>query len=153
MTTFGENQGLARTYIPSLLKQGLSANVALGFLKEQGLGYRRTKFLADWREAAGFEAKKDTFKYIRKDYKPTVSTITETSESLSKEYSYIFEIKGVDSLTGEEKTLDWRYSTDDLVSIAEAESIAEESMLEPYYETGITEYKVSAVGVKRSLVL
>jgi len=153
MTTFSENRGLARTYIPSLFEQGLSANKALDFLKEQGLGYRRQDFLADWRETSGLKAKEDTFKYIRKDFKPTAATITITEESLSREYSYIFRITGRDSLTGETKELEWRYATDNLISIAEAESIAEESMLAPEYEVRLEDYKVQTIGVKKSIVL
>jgi len=153
MTTFSKNRGLARTYIPSLLDLGLSATSALGLLRESGLGYRKTDFLSDWREFAGLEKKKDTFKYIPKRYKPTAATMTETSEMLSREYSYVFEVKGRDVITGEEKKLDWRYATDELISIEEAESLVPDWLEVPEYETKLKDYTVKLVGVKRRLRL
>lgn len=153
MATFGENQGIARTYLPSLINQGFSGNTALNFLKEQGLSYRRQDFQADWREFTGLEKKKDTFKYIRPDLKPTAKTFTETSENLSKEYSYIFHVEGKDSITGEPKETGWRLATDDLLSLNEAMEMAEEYMVTEEYKQDITDYKITTTGVKKALHL
>ena len=135
-------QGMARTYIPSLIQQGFGANKGLSWLKDQGLGYRRKEFLADWREFTGREAKKDVTKYIRKDYKPTAATMSVTSENLSAQYSYVYEAKGRDSITGEEKTMDWRYATDELMSMEDVESAIEEDIKKEEYETRITDIKL-----------
>lgn len=153
MATFSENRGIARTYLSSFMDQGFSANQVLRTLADQGLGYRRTDFLSDWREFQGLEKKKDVFRYIRKDYKPTSATITETNESLSKEYSYIFELKGRDRLTGETVTQGWRHATDSLLTLEESEELVNEMMGIPKYDTGIDDVTVSVIGVKRSVTL
>lgn len=154
MTTFEENRGLARTYIPGLIEVGFSATKSLGFLQKKKLGYKKTDFLADWREIGGFEKKKDTFKYIRKGYKPDVKTITEAPENLSKTYSYVAEVGVQSRITGELKYHQWRLPTDDLVSIEEAEQgiweeVEKEGSPDPDYEY----LSVHIVGCKKQLVL
>jgi hypothetical protein len=153
MSTFSQQRGISRTYISGLIGQRMSATGALNMLKSLGLGYRKTDFLADWREMKGLEAKADRIKYIPKKLKPTPATITTTSESLSKEYSYIYKVKGRDSITGADKEVDWRYATDDLLSIEEAEELIKESIEIPEYETEVKDYTVSVVGVKQSITL
>ncbi len=153
MSTFEDNRGIARTYFPSFINRGFTANKALSLLKECDMGYRRTTFLADWREFSGLKAKEDTFKYIRHDLKPTANTLTQTSENLSKEYSYIFSVKGKDSLTGEIKEIGWRLATDTLISLDEAVEWAEDNILEDEYGQNISDYKINIIGVKRALHL
>lgn len=153
MATFSENRGIVRTYMPALIEAGLSGRGAELFYREQGLGYRRQDFLSDWREMSGLQKKEDTFKYIRHDLKPTANTLTETSENLSKEFSYIFKVKGRDSLTGEVKEVGWRLATDSLLSLDEAMEWAEDNILEDEYGQNITDYKIAVTGVKKALHL
>ncbi|MBA7568924.1 hypothetical protein ES708_10661 [subsurface metagenome] len=142
MTTYTENQGIARTFIPQLISTGYTANKALGFLKTQNLGYRRTSFLADWREFTGREAKKDVIKYIRKDYKPTTATMSTTTDNLRDQYKYVYKIKGRDSITGEEKELSWAHTTDELMTMKDVEDIIEEDIKIEEYESGITDMEL-----------
>ena len=132
-------QGMARTYIPTLLKKGFSASKSLRWLKRQGLGYRKTNFLADWREFTGRAKKADVTKYIPKKYKPTAATLSGTSENLARQYSYVYQVKGRDSLTGDPKTQNWRYSTDNLTSMEDVEAIIEEDIKKVEYEVRITD--------------
>lgn len=154
MATFSENRGIARTFIPSLIEKGFSANQGLSFFKEMGRGYRRQDLLTDWAEFSGLKRKEDTFKYIRKDYRPTAATITTTSENLSKEYSYIARV-GVQNLaTGEIEYHQWRFATDELVSIEEAEEDIWSETDEPTSKDPQFDYvSVQITGVKRSVVL
>lgn len=51
-------------YLISLAQQGYSANKALEALRELGLGYRRTDFLADWRIITAAAEKSEKLKYV-----------------------------------------------------------------------------------------
>jgi len=154
MVTFSENRGQARTFLPTLFDIGLSSGKALGFLQAQNLGYRKTDFLEDWREVTGFAKKKDTFKYIRKDYKPDVKTLSVTSENLSKEYSYIAKVGAQSKITGEIEYHEWRYATDKLISVAEAEAAVTEETEEPYVaELEWEHISVEIIGCKKRMVL
>lgn len=154
MVTFSENRGLARTFLPMLVDARLSATKALGFLQEQNLGYRKTDFLEDWREVTGFEKKKETFKYIRKEYKPDVKTLTPTAENLSQEYSYIAKVGAQSKITGEIEYHEWRYATDKLISVAEAEEAITEETEEPYVaELEWEHISVEITGCKKRMVL
>lgn len=154
MATFSENRGIARTFIPSLIEQGFSANQGLRFFKEVGTPYRRQDLLADWREFSGLKKQEDTFKYIRRDLKPTANTITVTSESLSKQFSYIAKVGVQNIATGEIEYHQWRYATESLTSIEEAESNIWGETEEPLSRNPEFEYiSVRITGVKKSVVL
>ncbi|GAI88309.1 unnamed protein product, partial [marine sediment metagenome] len=112
------------------------------------------------REAGDFEKKKDTFKYIRKDYKPDVKTLTPTSENLSQEYSYIAKVGVQSKITGELEFHEWRYATDELVSIRDAETAVTEELgldipeeEEPSWKPDYDYISVEITGCKKRMVL
>jgi len=74
--------------MPDAIARGLSAQGFIKELKAEGLGYRRTNMLADWRAVAGIEAKKDAVKYVRRDRLPSVKAVADVPWILSKEYMY-----------------------------------------------------------------
>ncbi len=74
--------------MPEAIARGLSATGFLKELKAEGLGYRRTNMLSDWRSVAGIEAKKDAVKYVRRDRRPSVKAIADVEWELSKEFMY-----------------------------------------------------------------
>lgn len=82
----GSVRSQAQPFLSKLASQGLAANEALRQLKESGMGYRRTDFLADYRKATGAEKVKDYAKHIRKDYYPTSAVITMTELNLKRKY-------------------------------------------------------------------
>lgn len=147
------NRGIARNFIPGLLSQGLSGAQTLRTLREFGIGYREQDFYNDWREFTGREQKKDTYKYLRPEYKPSLQNIQVTHENLSTEYEYFFTVKGRDKLTGETVTKDWRLGTDELITRAEAEE--SEAELQDYMveKLGIEDISVTLSNVTRAIHL
>lgn len=74
--------------MPEAIARGLSITGFIKELKAEGLSYRRTNMLADWRSVAGIEAKKDVVKYVRRDRRPSVKAIADVEWELSKEFMY-----------------------------------------------------------------
>lgn len=74
--------------MPQAIAQGLSATSFLKKLRIQGLGYRTQRFLADWRSVSGIEKRKDTFKYVRKDRRPSMKSMADVEWELSEEYMF-----------------------------------------------------------------
>lgn len=67
---------------------GQSASSFLTDMKAQGLSYRRTDMLADWRSVNEIEAKEGLLRFVRKDYKPTQRVIAEVDWKISTEFMY-----------------------------------------------------------------
>jgi len=70
------------------LAKGLSANSYLRKIKLTTGGYTRTKFLADWRSVGAIEARKDAFKYVRKDRRPSMKSMADVEWEMSQEYMF-----------------------------------------------------------------
>ncbi len=69
-------------------RTGQSASSFMADMKTEGLSYRRTDMLSDWRSVNDLEAKAGAMRYIRKDYYPTEKTIASVEWGLSREYMY-----------------------------------------------------------------
>jgi len=69
-------------------KAGLSASKFINNMKAQGLSYRRTDMLSDFRSVNEVEKKADAFRFVRKDYTPTPAVIAQVDWNLSNEYMY-----------------------------------------------------------------
>jgi hypothetical protein len=90
--------------------------------------YRRTNYLADWREFEGRERKRDPLKSIPKKLRPTWDTM-EVSEGLQRgRFNYHFTIKGYDPILGEDIEQGMTVSSDIIVNMEEAERVAREQM-------------------------
>ncbi len=70
------------------ISSGISASGYLRKLKDTTGGYSRTVFLKDWRTKAGIEAKKDRFKYVRRDRRPPMSAMADVEWDRNEEYMY-----------------------------------------------------------------
>jgi len=70
------------------IASGVSASSFLTKMKAEGLGYRRTTFLDDWRSVGSIEAKTGLLKYVRKDYVPSPKLYAESRWNLSREFFY-----------------------------------------------------------------
>lgn len=118
----GTNRAMAQPYLEAFAAQGLSANQALGRLRELGLGYRRQTFLDDYRTYTGREKAKDVAKYIRKDYYPTDAVMTPDVRNLKTKYQSLvkFTLQNVD--TGEVFTKDFYLAHDEQMTIGRIES-------------------------------
>jgi len=73
---------------PEAIAKGLTPTKFLSQLKLKGLGYRKQRFLADWRSVAGIEKKKDAFKYVRKDRRPSMKSMADVEWEMSEEYMF-----------------------------------------------------------------
>jgi len=74
--------------MPEAIASGMSANALLRKLKLTTGGYTRTKFLADWRSVGAIEARKDVFKYVRKDRRPSMKSMADVEWEMSEEYMF-----------------------------------------------------------------
>jgi len=74
--------------MPQAIAQGFTATKFLSVLRAQGLGYRKQRFLADWRSVSGIEKRKDAFKYVRKDRRPSIKSMADVEWEMSQEYMF-----------------------------------------------------------------
>ncbi len=74
--------------MPSAMARGLTPTKFLSQLKLKGLGYRKQRFLADWRNVAGMEKRKDALKFVRRDRRPPMAAIADVDWNMSQEYMY-----------------------------------------------------------------
>jgi len=74
--------------MPQALAKGMSANAFLRSLRLTTGGYTRTKFLADWRSVGAIEARKDAFKYVRKDRRPSIRSMADVEWEMNQEYMF-----------------------------------------------------------------
>ena len=82
-------RGIVITKMRGAFRKGVSASKFLLDMRAEGLSYRRTDMLADWRTVNQLEAKKGLMQYVRKDYQPTAATIADVTWDITKEYMYI----------------------------------------------------------------
>jgi len=118
-------RGLARRFIPEMIKLGMTTGGGLGLLRLEGMGYRRTDFLADWREFAGVARKRDPLRAIPKKYRPTEATIERTDYEQAKKFHYSYKVEGYDLVTQESIEDFVTVATDDILTMEEAEQEAE----------------------------
>jgi len=118
-------RGLARRFIPEMLRLGMSTNAGLNLLRSEGMGYRRTDFLSDWREAAGTERKRDPLRSIPKKYRPTEATIQRTDFEQVKKFNYNYKITGYDPILEKDIEDFITVASDDILTMEEAEEEAQ----------------------------
>ena len=118
-------RGLARRFIPEMLRLGMTTTAGLNLLRVEGMGYRRTDFLSDWREFGGLERKRDPLRAIPKKLRPTEATIERTDFSQVKKFHYNYKIEGYDLITQEDTETFITVASDDIMTMEEAEREAE----------------------------
>lgn len=118
-------RGLARRFIPEMLRLGMTTTAGLSLLRTEGMGYRRTDFLSDWREFSGLARKRDPLRAIPKKYRPTEATIERTDFEQIKKFNYNYKIEGYDVIT-QKDTESWiTVASDTIMTMEEAEAEAE----------------------------
>lgn len=70
------------------IAEGLSASRFIRDMRAEGLSYRRTTMLSDWREVGNIKKKEGAAKFIRKGYIPADKTIELRAWEMSAEYMY-----------------------------------------------------------------
>jgi len=69
-------------------REGMSASRFYVQMQTEGLSYRRTDMLSDWRTVNEIEKKEGTMRYVRKDRMPSRNVVATVDWALSKEYMY-----------------------------------------------------------------
>lgn len=125
-------RSLTRAAIPRMFRAGMSANAAAEFMRGQvGSLYRRTEFLADWREITGVEKIKESFKYIPKKYRLSFGLTVPRATPMATNFQYLYRIVGFDP-EAKAMTYRWVSMLDDVRMAPErAEAIMSEKLLEP----------------------
>lgn len=67
---------------------GQSASAFIRKMDTEGLSYRRTTMLSDWRNVGNIEKKEGAYRYIRKDYRPTQAIAQVKDWKLSREFMH-----------------------------------------------------------------
>lgn len=119
------NRWIARQVIPDMLKMGLTRAAGLRVLQGEGVGVRKGDFLLDWREKEGVEIKRDPLQSIYKKGRPTEATIQRSELIQKKKFYYNYKIEGYDIITGEDIETWITVSSDDLISMEQAEETAQ----------------------------
>jgi hypothetical protein len=146
MTMFGGVRGLSQTFLRSAVTKGLSAAAAIRTLAAEGLTYRRTDMLADFREWAQVPVKADRIKNVRKDYRPSRELFVETTGKQLRAFRYQVRVNVYNPETREKFEFTTNVTSAKQMTMAEAEAEA----LEPIkrsteaYKSEITGYTVEA---------
>ena len=74
-------------------RKGQSITSFIKDMKSEGLSYRRTQMLSDWRSINELETKQEAMKYVRKDYYPTAKVMAQVEWNLSKEFMYTVKVQ------------------------------------------------------------
>ena len=138
-------RGLARRFIPEMLKIGMSTSAGLNLLRSEGMGYRRQDFLADWRDFAGIARKRDPLRAIPKKYRPTEATIQRADFKQTKKFYYNYKIEGYDIITQEQTETFITVASDDILTMQQAEDEAQR--LADWYKMDIEIAKMLIDGV------
>jgi len=120
---------LAQRFMKSAIRRGLSANKTLKLLRDAGLGYRRTIFLADFRSYLDIPAKTNLLRYVPRLYRPSKKLFTEPNVLQRHRYKYTVEIKVFKPKTGTSFTMHTNVVSDDALSRGEVEDIAFNNVL------------------------
>lgn len=105
----------AQPFVQRLAAEGISANKALKILQEQGLGYRRSDFLADYRKYRNKEKVKNVAKYIRNDKFPTEAVAIDSPLNFKRKYNHLIEYEFINLDTGKKDRKNM-YVTDDVLN-------------------------------------
>jgi len=153
MTTFGGIRGLSQSFLRAGVSAGLSAASTIRTLATQGLTYRRTDMLADFREWAQVPAKADVIKNVRHDYRPSKALYIETSGKQLRAFRYQVTVDVYNPETKEKFNFVSNVTSDRQLTISEIN----EEALEPIkrsteaYKSEITGYHVEAAFHKQDM--
>lgn len=143
------NRWLARQVIPDMIKMGLTRAAGLRVLQGEGVGVRKTDFLADWREKEGVERKRDPLRAIPKSLRPTEATIERTEYTQRKKFNYNYKITGYDVITQKEVETWVTVASDDILSMEQAELTAERLSHKYKIDIEIAEMIIDGVTVSK----
>lgn len=76
-------------------REGVSASRFMRDMAAEGLRYRRTDMLADWRSVNELERKAGVVRYVRKDRYPTEKSMAAVTWQMSKEFMYKVKVQSI----------------------------------------------------------
>ena len=118
-------RSLSRRFIPEMLKIGMSATAGYNLLYDEGMGYRKTDFLKDFRDFSGLAMKRDPLRAIPKKYRPTEATIQRVDIKQTRKFYYNYKVEGVNLYTNKMEDTWITVASDDILTMEEAEAEAE----------------------------
>jgi len=87
-----ETPGMIRSQVLLLMKsalaEGQSASAFIRGMQAEGLSYRRTEMLSDWRSVGEIEKKTGLLRYVRKGYIPSAELAKVEAWRMSKEFLF-----------------------------------------------------------------
>lgn len=79
----------------SAFRKGMSASRFLAQMRAEGLSYRRTDMLSDWRTQNKIAKVAGELQYVRRDRLPTGIVIAKAWPKMPKEYMYKLKVKSI----------------------------------------------------------
>ena len=149
MGVIGVARAVGRSVIPRLFREGYSANAALRQLRSMGMGYRRITYLADWRELTGVTKLENVVKYVRKGYRPSPSLFVEKAMAVGRERTYTAEMELYKRSTGESTKENYSITTDEDLTVEQAEREIEKHGEEGMSWPGWEVTKTTLISCKR----
>ena len=143
-------RSIARRFIPEMLRMGWTTTKGLALLRSEGMGYRRTDFLADWREFSGREKKRDPLKAIAPWHRVTDRTITITEGVQRKKYNWNYKVTGYDTFLEKEVTLGYTVAEDTVLTMEQALEQAGLSWLKYKEEIIDPEFEIESVTQRKT---
>ena len=111
-------------FLHSAASRGLTGDALQAALASEGLGYRRTTMLADYRLVKELPAAAEPLRSIRRDRQPDPSRFPAALTRLLREYSYVVRVSGSDARTGQAGSRYVTVSSSALLTLAEVEEDA-----------------------------
>lgn len=74
-------------------REGVSASRFVADMKTEGLSYRRSDMLSDWRSVNELERKEGALRFVRKNYYPSKTVIAQVEWQLSQEFMYKVQVQ------------------------------------------------------------
>ena len=143
-------RSIARRFIPEMLRMGWTTTKGLALLRAEGMGYRRTDFLADWREFSGRAKKQSPLKVIPKKYRPTAATVQITEGVQRKKFNYNYQVTGYDTFLEKEVTTGYTVSSETVLTMEQALEQAGVSWMKYKEEIIDTEFEIESVTQRKT---
>lgn len=110
-------RGIAQPFIRKAVSLGMSANQAYDSIRsELGTLYRRSDFLADFRQAADLKQEMSGIRNINRTSVPTERLFKTILPAWEEKYEYRLRVTGTDQLTGQSTTKYVSYRSNDRLS-------------------------------------
>jgi hypothetical protein len=113
---------LAILRMPEAMARGLNVTGFIKELKALGMTYRRPQMLADWRYVGNIKQVRDSYKSIRRDYKPSDRNLIGVDWEMHHKFMYKFELNAEERTRLGLKPIGINIMSDERLTIQEAES-------------------------------